>query len=113
MLPVIKAISMVFSAINAVSTVKNLASGASSVAKADTKTETTMNSIQDTGAAQGATQSAAPGTSEIQDRFLKLLVTQMKNQDPLNPLDNAQVTSQMAQISSVTGIEKLNATMQT
>lgn len=47
-----------------------------------------------------------------QDRFLKLLVTQMKNQDPLNPLDNAQITSQMAQLSTVTGIEKLNATLE-
>jgi flagellar basal-body rod modification protein FlgD len=36
----------------------------------------------------------------------------MKNQDPLNPLDNAQVTSQMAQLSTVTGIDKLNATVQ-
>ena len=44
----------------------------------------------------------------MQDRFLKLLVTQMKNQDPLNPLDNAQVTSQIAQISTVSGIDKLN-----
>lgn len=42
------------------------------------------------------------------DRFLKLLVAQMQNQDPLNPMDNAQVTSQMAQINTVTGIEKLN-----
>jgi flagellar basal-body rod modification protein FlgD len=45
------------------------------------------------------------------DRFLKLLVTQMQNQDPLNPMDNAQVTSQMAQIQSVSGIEKLNTTV--
>ena len=45
------------------------------------------------------------------DRFLKLLVTQLQNQDPLNPMDNAQVTSQMAQISTVTGIDKLNSTM--
>jgi flagellar basal-body rod modification protein FlgD len=50
-------------------------------------------------------------TEETQDRFMKLLVTQMKNQDPLNPLDNAQVTSQMAQLSTVTGIEKLNTAM--
>lgn len=50
--------------------------------------------------------------SEAQDRFLKLLTTQLKNQDPLNPLDNAQVTSQLAQISTVSGIEKLNATLQ-
>jgi flagellar basal-body rod modification protein FlgD len=49
---------------------------------------------------------------EMQDRFLKLLVTQMKNQDPLNPLDNAQVTSQLAQINTVSGIEKLNSTLQ-
>ena len=45
------------------------------------------------------------------DRFLKLLVTQLKNQDPLNPMDNAQVTSQMAQISTVSGIQTLNTTV--
>jgi flagellar basal-body rod modification protein FlgD len=50
--------------------------------------------------------------SATQDRFMTLLVAQMKNQDPLNPLDNAQVTSQMAQLSTVTGVEKLNATVQ-
>ena len=46
------------------------------------------------------------------DRFLKLLVAQMQNQDPLSPMDNAQVTSQMAQINTVTGIDKLNTTVQ-
>jgi flagellar basal-body rod modification protein FlgD len=46
-----------------------------------------------------------------EDRFLKLLVAQMQNQDPLNPMDNAQVTSQMAQIQTVNGIEKLNGTV--
>lgn len=56
--------------------------------------------------------SAANSAASTQDRFLKLLVTQMKNQDPLNPMDNAQVTSQMAQLSTVTGIDKLNATLQ-
>lgn len=45
------------------------------------------------------------------ERFLKLLTAQMQNQDPLNPLDNAQVTSQMAQISTVTGISQLNETI--
>lgn len=49
---------------------------------------------------------------ESEDRFLKLLVTQMRNQDPLNPLDNAEVTSQMAQLSTVSGIEKLNTALQ-
>jgi flagellar basal-body rod modification protein FlgD len=60
-----------------------------------------------------AVKSVKPGTEDPQDRFLKLLVTQMKNQDPLNPLDNAQVTSQLAQISTVSGIDKLNTTLQT
>jgi flagellar basal-body rod modification protein FlgD len=48
----------------------------------------------------------------VQDRFMTLLVTQMKNQDPLNPMDNAQVTSQLAQLSTVTGINKLNTTLE-
>jgi flagellar basal-body rod modification protein FlgD len=59
-----------------------------------------------------AAQSSQKGSADaIQDRFLKLLVTQMRNQDPLNPLDNAQVTTQLAQISTVSGIDKLNSTV--
>ncbi len=56
----------------------------------------------------GKTTEKALSASEMGDRFLKLLVTQLKNQDPLNPMDNAQLTSQMAQINTVSGIEKLN-----
>ena len=59
----------------------------------------------------GAAGSAAQKASDASDRFLKLLVAQMRNQDPMNPLDNAQVTSQMAQISTVSGIDKLNTTV--
>ena len=55
---------------------------------------------------------AAADTTVTADRFLKLLVAQMQNQDPLSPMDNAQVTSQMAQINTVTGIDKLNSTVQ-
>lgn len=62
--------------------------------------------------ASAAASKQASAVADTQDRFLKLLVTQMKNQDPLNPMDNAQVTSQMAQLSTVTGIDKLNATLQ-
>lgn len=57
------------------------------------------------------TTNNANSMGEAESRFLKLLTTQMKNQDPLNPLDNAQVTSQLAQISTVNGIEKLNTTL--
>jgi len=54
---------------------------------------------------------AATGTEEAQDRFLKLLVAQLNNQDPMNPMDNAEMTSQIAQINTVTGITKLNDTV--
>ncbi|RYF70299.1 MAG: flagellar hook assembly protein FlgD [Comamonadaceae bacterium] len=54
---------------------------------------------------------AAANSTEAQDRFLKLLVAQLSNQDPMNPMDNAQMTSQIAQINTVTGIQQLNDTM--
>ena len=64
-------------------------------------------------AAMNPSKDAGKSSDATQDRFMKLLVTQMKNQDPLNPLDNAQVTSQLAQLSTVSGIDKMNATLQT
>lgn len=58
------------------------------------------------------TSSSGSTAADAQDRFMTLLITQMKSQDPLNPMDNAQVTSQLAQLSTVTGIDKLNTTME-
>ena len=78
-----------------------------------------MSSISQVNTATAtAASTATSGTTSKkdaenpQDRFLKLLVTQMKNQDPLKPLDNAEVTSQLAQISTVSGLDKLNSTLQ-
>ena len=68
-------------------------------------------STSDVYVASSPAASAASDATMTSDRFLKLLVAQMKNQDPLNPMDNAQVTSQMAQINTVTGIDKLNSTV--
>ena len=65
-------------------------------------------------AAAGADASSLGATQSAEDqsnRFLKLLVAQMSNQDPLNPMDSAQVTSQMAQISTVQGVQTLNKTV--
>ncbi|MEO5686702.1 MAG: flagellar hook capping FlgD N-terminal domain-containing protein [Burkholderiaceae bacterium] len=65
-------------------------------------------------AAAGADASALGSATSAEDqsnRFLKLLVAQMSNQDPLNPMDSAQVTSQMAQISTVQGVQTLNKTV--
>lgn len=43
-----------------------------------------------------------------QDAFLQLMITQMKNQDPLAPQSNSEFVAQLAQFSSVQGLEKLN-----
>ncbi len=69
---------------------------------------TVVSNSKVTNSSVDATPSAAKQAQDTQDRFLKLLVAQMKNQDPMNPMDNAQVTSQMAQIQTVTGISNLN-----
>lgn len=65
-----------------------------------------------TPAAANLASSAAQSGAEMQDRFLKLLVAQLNNQDPMNPMDNAQMTSQMAQINTVTGIQKMQQSME-
>jgi len=71
---------------------------------------TTLNPTTTTVTSTGST-SAASGAQQTQDTFLKMLVAQMQNQDPLNPMDNSQVTSQMAQIQTVSGLSTLNDSM--
>ena len=72
-----------------------------------------ITSTSNVGTDTAATATATTGTSnaDSEKRFLKLLVTQLNNQDPLNPMDNAELTSQLAQMSTVSGIEQLNATL--
>lgn len=56
------------------------------------------------GAAKAATGNQALG----KDAFLQLLVTQLKNQNPLSPQDNGAFVAQLAQFSSLEGINTLN-----
>lgn len=52
-----------------------------------------------------------PKSNELgRDAFLKLMVAQLKNQNPLDPKDNQAFVAQLAQFSTVEGIEKLNKT---
>jgi len=57
-------------------------------------------------------KTTADGVQADTDKFMTLLVTQLQNQDPLNPMDNAQMTSQLAQLQTVTGVNKLNTTLE-
>jgi len=74
----------------------------------------TLNKINGKTSGSSAASSAADANSPeaIQNRFLKMLTTQLQSQDPLNPTDTAQMTSQMAQISTVSGITNLNKSIQ-
>ena len=74
----------------------------------------TVSSTTNTTSTAGTTsgnQLAITTGNDLQNTFMQLLVAQLKNQDPLNPMDNSQMTSQLAQINTVNGIQQLNTTM--
>jgi|LauGreDrversion4_2_1035121.scaffolds.fasta_scaffold207356_2 flagellar basal-body rod modification protein FlgD len=70
-----------------------------------------VSSLRSGSSAGSSSQAASGAQGADEDRFLKLLVAQMNNQDPLNPMDNAAVTSQLAQINTVKGIDALNGSV--
>lgn len=71
--------------------------------------KTTTGSTADGIAA--ATNSATGNKTLGKDAFLQLLVTQLKNQNPLSPQDNGAFVAQLAQFSSLEGITTLNSTV--
>ena len=64
-----------------------------------------------TGGLASATDSATGKKALGKDAFLQLLVTQLKNQNPLEPQDNGEFVAQLAQFSSLEGITSLNDTV--
>ncbi|MDR5835208.1 flagellar hook assembly protein FlgD [Caballeronia sp. LZ034LL] len=72
----------------------------------------TMNGASSSSSTSSSTSATgAQSASDLQNTFLTLLVTQLKNQDPTNPADSSQMTSQLAQINTVTGIGQLNTSL--
>ncbi|CAJ0994253.1 Basal-body rod modification protein FlgD [Sodalis praecaptivus] len=72
----------------------------------------TLNETASSASAASTTSSSGSESSaDLQNNFLTLLVVQLRNQDPTNPLDNAELTTQLAQISTLSGIENLNTTL--
>lgn len=75
------------------------------LANSSIKTNTTQDGL-------GAATSSATGNKALgKDAFLQLLVTQLKNQNPLEPQDNGEFVAQLAQFSSLEGITTLNDTV--
>ncbi len=65
-----------------------------------------------TSSASSSNTTAAGSNSALgKDDFLKLLITQMQNQDPLNPMDGTQYAAQLAQFSQLEQLQNLNNSM--
>ena len=65
------------------------------------------NSSTSTGSSTSST-----GSTELKNEFLQMMVAQINNQDPLNPLDGTEYVSQLAQFSMVEGVENLRVLQQ-
>lgn len=86
----------------------NISSGSGSLSS------TLLDSVNGTSSSSSTGSTSTGSTSsatDLQQTFLKLLITEMKNQDPTNPMDSSQMTSQLAQINTVSGISSLNTTL--
>ena len=72
----------------------------------------TTNSVSD--ATPIATQSATTSTSSgsIDSMFMQLLITQLKNQDPLSPMDPSTFVQQLAQVTSLDQLTQINQLLQ-
>ena len=58
-----------------------------------------------------STTSNGTSAKDLSQNFLKMLTVQLQNQDPLNPMDNAAMTAQLAALNQVDGINKLNTSV--
>lgn len=86
---------------------------ASTTGTTSTQTNSVIQKLMQSSSSTSASNGNPTTATGLEDRFLTLLVTQMQNQDPLNPMDNAELTSQLAQINTLKGITTLNTTLET
>ncbi|MFG0832363.1 flagellar hook assembly protein FlgD [Aeromonas bivalvium] len=71
--------------------------------------QTADNGIASNGIASNGTVS---GGMQLRNEFLQMMVAQLQNQDPTNPLDGSQYVTQLAQFSMVEGVEQLKVLQQ-
>jgi flagellar basal-body rod modification protein FlgD len=72
---------------------------------------TSLNSILDKLGIQKPADQTAPSDKLGQADFLKLMTTQLQNQDPFAPMENGDFIAQMAQFSTVTGITEISESL--
>jgi len=72
-----------------------------------------MTQIPNVTSSSGGTFGKTTSLNEVTvDDFLKLMIAELQNQDPLNPLDNDELIAQFSQIRSVGATEKLTSTLE-
>jgi flagellar basal-body rod modification protein FlgD len=72
---------------------------------------TAPSSTQNAALAATSATANAPGGAMGKDQFLKLLIAQMQNQDPMSPMQGDQMAAQLAQFSSLEQLQQMNATL--
>src|SRR3954470_4604687 len=77
-----------------------------------TNTTTSTTGTSGTGSTSSTQQLVNPASMLGKDDFLKLMVAQLRYQDPLKPTDQSQFMSQMAQFSTVEGINNLQSSLE-
>lgn len=88
-----------------------MTSSNTTIGSGGTVSQQLLDTINGTSSNSSSSSSSSSSSNSLQTTFLKLLVTQLQNQDPTNPMDSTQMTSQLAQINTVTGISQLNTTL--
>ncbi|WP_416421455.1 flagellar hook assembly protein FlgD [Pseudomonas sp. App30] len=68
-------------------------------------------SSMNTSSSSSTTSTTTTTADDLQDQFLTLLVTELQNQDPSEPMDNTEMVSQLAQINMISGITDLGDTL--
>jgi len=71
-----------------------------------------MSQIQAAGAAQAPTSQETNSLRDLDlDQFLTLMITELQNQDPLDPADNSEILQQITQIREIGATDKLAETL--
>lgn len=79
--------------------------------KSTSSAATTKSTSSTTTTSSSGNVGTGSSANELLDSFMTLLVAQMQNQDPTDPMDNNQLTAQLAQFNTAAGVEQLNTTM--
>lgn len=99
-------------ALSAASSALGLVSSIASSATASTSSTTNTgasNGATGTGSTTGSSTSTGDASDVVnQADFMKLLIAQLQNQDPMNPMDSANFSAQLAQFSSLEQLTQIN-----